>query len=109
MTQDHHQTTHGHEVLQGYAGPSPALTQEEELIAHGLHDAHVNVHTGSWNLKSLFREDTGGGAHCGDEGIDSRRDSASQGAGKDGHPIGLGLGVLDLIKRDQQSRGFEVL
>jgi transcriptional enhancer factor len=106
MTHDRHQTTHGGEVLQGYAGPSPALSQEEELVAHGLHDAHVNVHAGSWNLQSPFQEDTGSGAHGGGEVIDCRKDSVGQGMGKDSHPIGLGLGVLDLIERDQRSWGY---
>jgi transcriptional enhancer factor len=106
MTHDQHQTTHGHEVVQGYAGPSPALSQEEELVTHGLHDAHMNVHAGSWNLQSPFHEDTGSGAHGSGKVVDCRKNSVSQDIGKDSHPSGLGLGVLDLIEKDQRSRGY---
>jgi transcriptional enhancer factor len=96
---DHGQATHGHDHMQRHhilAGPSPALTQGEELVAHGLHDAHVNVNHGLWNLQSPFHEDTGGGAS---DGVDCRKDSIVH-----GHEVGLG--VLDLIERDQRARGY---
>lgn len=96
---DHGQATHGHDGLQRHhtlAGPSPALTQGDELVAHGLHDAHMNVNSGLWNLQSPFHEDTGGGAS---DAADCRKDSAV-------HGHGVGLGVLDLIERDQRARGY---
>lgn len=109
---DRTQTTHGHEGVQiqhhsNFGGPSPALTQEEELVAHGLHDAHVNANPNLWNLQSPFQEDTGSGAH--DTGVngmkaimDCRKDSVGQDLGG-GHGLGLGLGVLDMIQREQRS------
>jgi transcriptional enhancer factor len=97
---DHGQATHGHDVMQRHhhilAGPSPALPQGEELVAHGLHDAHVNVNHGLWNLQSPFHEDTAGGAS---NGQDCRKDSIVH-----GHDVGLG--VLDLIEQDPRSRRY---
>ena len=78
------------------AGPSPALTQGEDIISHGMHDPHINVNHGLWNLQSPFHEDTAGGAS---DANDCRKDS-----GVHGHA--MGLGVLELIKRDQQARGY---
>ncbi|KAH7390978.1 TEA/ATTS domain family-domain-containing protein [Phaeosphaeria sp. MPI-PUGE-AT-0046c] len=96
---DHSQATHGHDVLprhHGLAGPSPALTQGEDFAAHGLHDPHMNVNHSLWGLQSPFHEDTAGGAS---DGNDCRKDS-----GVHGH--GVGLGVLELIERDQRARGY---
>ena len=93
---DHDQTTHGHDVLHTLAGPSPALTQGEELVAHGLHDAGININGNHalWNLQSPFHEgDTGVGAS------DCRKDSVA-------HGQEVGLGLLDLIERDQRARGY---
>jgi transcriptional enhancer factor len=98
---DHDQTTHGHDSLQTLhtlAGPSPALTQGE---VHGLHDAHINVNSGLWNLASPFHDDAEGGASDG-VGVACRKDSAV--LGHDEHAVGLGL--LDLIERDQRARGY---
>lgn len=86
---DHAQATQGHELIHGldaYAGG--------DLVAHGLHDAHVNVNAGLWNLQSPFQEDTGSGA----VGVMGCRKEQGHG--------GLGLGVLDLIERDQEARRY---
>ncbi|KAF2820437.1 hypothetical protein CC86DRAFT_429180 [Ophiobolus disseminans] len=94
----HDQATHGHDVLHRLAGPSPALTQGEELVAHGLHNAGINLNgnAGIWILQSPFHEEnTGGGANDGGCRTDS---------GVHGHEDGLGL--LDLIERDQRARGY---
>jgi transcriptional enhancer factor len=111
MTHESHQLTHVHDMLpagHSYGDPSPALTQgEEELVAQGLHDAYVHVSTGLWSLQSPFHEDVGSGADGGGGlGIDYRKDSIGQGLGDGEHPVRLGLGVLDLIERDQRSRGY---
>lgn len=91
---DHSQATQGHELLHGmdafHAGP--------DLVAHGLHDPHgsVNVNAGLWNLQSPFQEDTSGGAVG---GVLCRKEQGHVG-------VGLGLGVLDMIERDQRARGY---
>jgi transcriptional enhancer factor len=95
----HNQATHVHDGLARHhimAGPSPALTQGEDIITHGMHDPHMNVNHGLWNLQSPFHEDTAGGAS---DANDCRKDS-----GVHGH--GVGLGVLELIERDQRARGY---
>jgi transcriptional enhancer factor len=96
----HGQATHGHDNMQRHhhimAGPSPALTQGEDLVTHGLRDAHVNVNHGLCYLQSPFHEDTAGGA-C--DGQDCRKDSIVH-----GHDVGLGL--LDLIEQDPRSRRY---
>jgi transcriptional enhancer factor len=97
---DHGQATHGHDGLPRHhppmPGQNPALTQTEDFVSHGLHDAHINVNHGMWNLQSPFHEDTAGGAS---DGADCRKDS-----GVHGH--GVGMGVLELIERDQRARGY---
>jgi transcriptional enhancer factor len=82
----HNQTSHGHQVYEP--------THGEELVSHGLHNGgvNVNVNAGLWNLQSPFHEDTSGGANL----LDCRK----------GHGQGLGLGVLDMIERDQRARGY---
>tara|TARA_R110002003_G_scaffold54_19_gene4837 strand:+ start:354 stop:1163 length:810 start_codon:yes stop_codon:yes gene_type:complete len=100
---NHGQTTNGHDGMQTQhtlGDPSPALTQSDELVSHGLHDAHINVNSGLWNLQSPFHEDTAGGAS---DGADCRKDS-----GVHGHGLALGVGILDLIERDPRARGFQV-
>ena len=95
---DHGQASHGHDVLprhHGLVGTGPALTQGEDLVVHGLHDAHMSVGNNLWSLQSPFHEDTAGGASDANE---CRKDS-----GVHGH--GVGLGVLELIERDQRARG----
>jgi transcriptional enhancer factor len=96
---DHGQATHGHDGLIRHhtlAGPTPALTQGEDLLAQSLHEPHINMNHGLWNLQSPFREDTAGGAS---DAAEHRKDS-----GVHGH--GVGLGVLELIERDQRARGY---
>jgi transcriptional enhancer factor len=97
---DHGQATHGHDGMPRHhhqmPGPNQALTQAEDLVAHGLHDPNISVNHGLWNLQSPFHEDTAGGAS---DGQDCRKDS-----GVHGH--GVGLGVLELIERDQRARGY---
>lgn len=88
----HGQATQGHEGLPGH-DTYHATSHAEELVAHGLHDAHVNLNPGLWNLQSPFHEDTGSGAVG---GVDCRKEQTH----------GLGLGVLDLIERDQRARGY---
>lgn len=104
------QTTHGHDnthLHQSFSGPSPALTQQEDLIAQ-LHNAqHVAASPAIWNLQSPFQEDTGSGAHDGGTSrtknmLDCRKDSVGQGMGG-GHGLGLGLGVLGMIQREQRA------
>ncbi|KAH7080049.1 TEA/ATTS domain family-domain-containing protein [Paraphoma chrysanthemicola] len=95
-------TANGHDGLQTQhilEGPSPALGQSEELVARGLHDAQININPGLWNLQSPFHEDTAGGAS---DGSGCRKDS-----GVHGHGVGLGVGVLELIERDQRTRGYQ--
>ncbi|KAF2032947.1 hypothetical protein EK21DRAFT_98528 [Setomelanomma holmii] len=98
---NHSQTTNGHggmHTQQTLAGPSPALTQGEKLVAHGLQDAHINVNPSLWNLQSPFHEDTAGGAS---DSVDCRKDSAVH-----GHGVGLGIGMLEMIERDQRARRY---
>ncbi|KAH7357531.1 TEA/ATTS domain family-domain-containing protein [Pyrenochaeta sp. MPI-SDFR-AT-0127] len=83
---NHAQATQGHDAYN-------PTSHAEDLVAHGLHDAHVNLNPGLWNLQSPFHEDTGSGAVG---GVDCRKEQAN----------GLGLGVLDLIGRDQRARGY---
>ncbi|KAI8933893.1 hypothetical protein NX059_009589 [Plenodomus lindquistii] len=92
----HEATSSGHELLRDVGvgvGVHAPFSTGEELVAHGLHDGHVNVHPGLWSLASPFHEDTGSGA-VGGEG---RKDGGLGG--------GLGMGVLELIERDQR-RGY---
>lgn len=84
---DHGQTTHGHDGLS-----RPHLAQDQDL---GLHDP-LNVNPGLWDLQSPFHEDTGGGAT---DGSECRKDSHSG-------VHGVGMGVLELIERDQRARGY---
>ncbi|CBX97559.1 hypothetical protein IAQ61_001227 [Plenodomus lingam] len=99
---NHLEATPGHELLRNtnVAAPVPvhssypAVHATEDLVAHGLHDAHVNVHSGLWNLASPFHEDTGSGAVGG-----------VMGGAEGGKGSGLGMGVLELIEREQ-GRGY---
>jgi transcriptional enhancer factor len=97
---DHGQATHGHDGMPRHhhpmSGPNPVMTQAEDLVAHGLHDPHINVNHGLWNLQSPFHEDTAGGAS---DGQDCRKDS-----GVHGH--GVEMGVLEMIERDPRARGY---
>ncbi|KAJ4366464.1 hypothetical protein N0V83_008100 [Neocucurbitaria cava] len=106
----HGQTTQaGHEIsLPGHeAYHQPAAAghghHADELVAHGLHDSHVNVNSGLWNLQSPFHEDTGSGAVGGGSGGGA---GAGDKAAHHNVGLGLGLGVLDLIERDQRARGY---
>ncbi|KAF1831589.1 hypothetical protein BDW02DRAFT_581921 [Decorospora gaudefroyi] len=92
----HDQASHGHEVLHAH-DVYPHVSQGEEIVTHGLHDAHVDivVHDGLWGLQSPFHEDTGSGAA---NGVDCRKFK------EQAH--GLGFGVLDLIERDERERGY---
>jgi len=104
---DHDQTTHAHvglQTLPTLAGPSPALTQGEEVVGHGLHDAHINVDPGLWNLASPYHDDAEGGASDG-VGLGGRKDSAVH-AHVDEHEHAVGLGLMELIERDQRARGY---
>ncbi|KAF1851301.1 uncharacterized protein K460DRAFT_274402 [Cucurbitaria berberidis CBS 394.84] len=94
--ESHGQASRGHEILPGHDAYQSA-NHAENLVAHGLHDSHVNVNPGLWNLQSPFHEDTGGGA----VGVVDCRGEKGHGVG-----LGLGLGVLDLIERDQRARGY---
>lgn len=113
----HHQTHHGHghthqhqHHVQQHTG-LPISTYADELVGHGsLHSSSANLNPGLWNLASPFHEDTGSGAvNMGNvggvmggvghvSGVMERKDSMQQ--------SGLGLGVLDLIERDQRARGY---
>ncbi|KAF1355956.1 hypothetical protein EJ07DRAFT_167805 [Lizonia empirigonia] len=113
----HHQNHHGHghthqhqHHVQQHAG-LPISTYADELVGHGnLHSSSANLNPGLWNLASPFHEDTGSGAlNMGNvggvmggvghvSGVMERKDSMQQ--------SGLGLGVLDLIERDQRARGY---
>ncbi|KAF3002365.1 hypothetical protein E8E13_000149 [Curvularia kusanoi] len=111
---------------------SPHFT--DDLVGHhtGLHSSTANLSTTSlWNLASPFHEDTSsgaphshlmGGAGTMNSGMNSnnmhgsggmssagmmeRKDSMAALAAHPGSAManGLGLGVLDLIERDQRSR-----
>lgn len=81
----------------------------DELVGHGaLHSSAPNPYPPLWNLASPFHEDTSSGAmslgSLGGTGsayahsVMERKDSMQQ--------SGLGLGVLDLIERDQRARGY---
>lgn len=79
----------------------------DELVGHpSLHSSAANLNRTLWNLASPFHEDTSSGALSagllGSMGVDhsvmERKDSMQQ--------SGLGLGVLDLIERDQRARGY---
>lgn len=94
----HEQASSGHEMLRGLEAYGQVGTQSEDLVAHGLHDAHVNVNPGLWNLQSPFHEDTGSGAMGVGIGIGDCRDKSNG--------VGLGMGVLDMIERDQRGRGY---
>ncbi|KAH9863588.1 hypothetical protein J1614_009520 [Plenodomus biglobosus] len=93
------EATSGHELLRngGVGVHASYAGANEELVAHGLHDGHVNVHPGLWNLASPFHEDTGSGAVGGIGGGEERKDGVIG--------PGLGMGVLELIERDQR-RGY---
>ncbi|KAF1944674.1 hypothetical protein EJ02DRAFT_398025 [Clathrospora elynae] len=89
------QAAHGQEVLHGHKVVYQQVSKaEEELVARGLHDEHVNVGHGHglWNLASSFQEDTASSA----TGADCRKEQAH----------GLGFRGLDLIERDQRARGY---
>ncbi|XPT02622.1 hypothetical protein M3J09_011734 [Ascochyta lentis] len=85
-----------------------ASYSDTDLVGHGtLHSSTANLNPGLWNLASPFHEDTSSGAinmgsvggvlgHV--SGVMERKDSMQQ--------SGLGLGVLDLIERDQRARGY---
>lgn len=76
----------------------------QDLVAHGLHDGHGPVNTELWHLASPFHEDTGSGAI-----LESGTGGGGAGAGEcrqdGGEAGGLGMGVLELIERDQR-RGY---
>ncbi|KAF3038211.1 hypothetical protein E8E11_004545 [Didymella keratinophila] len=84
-----------------------------ELVGHGsLHSSASNPYPTLWNLASPFSEDTSSGALSAVLGgagsanqhsayqhsVMERKDSMQQ--------SGLGLGVLDMIERDQRARGY---
>jgi transcriptional enhancer factor len=99
---------HGYTVdHHGQAGHGHLQRASEDL---GLGDPHANLNVGVgvghglWNLRSPFHEDTSGGASAGvgDASLgECRKDSA---AGVHGHQVGMG--VLELIERDQRARGY---
>lgn len=94
--EDHEQSRQGHEVLHGH-DIYQQVSQEEGLVAQGLHDAHASTNHGLWGihgLQSPFEGDTGSGAAINE--VDGGKEQAH----------GLGFGVLDLIERDQRSRGY---
>ncbi|RMZ73760.1 Regulatory abaA [Pyrenophora seminiperda CCB06] len=93
---EHSHSRQGHEVIHVH-DMYQQVSQEEGLVVQGLHDAHVGVNHGLWGLQGLqspFEGDTGSGAPINE--ADCRREQAH----------GLGFGVLDLIERDQRSRGY---
>ena len=93
---DHEQSRQGHEVLHGH-DIHQQVSQEECLVAQGLHDAHASINHGLWGLHDLqspFEGDTGSGA------------AINEGDCGKVQAHGLGFGVLDLIERDQRSRGY---
>jgi transcriptional enhancer factor len=105
----HHQPHH-HSVAQ-HASLPISTSFSPNLIGHGdLHSSAANLNPSLWNLASPFHEDTSSGAaHMGSVGglmgapvgVMERKDSMQQsGLGN------VGLGVLDLIERDQRTRGY---
>ena len=94
--EDHEQTRQGHEVIHSH-DIYQEVSQEEVPVTQGLHDVHVNINHGLWGLhgpQSPFEGDTGSGAIINE--VDCRKEQSH----------GLGLEVLDLIERDQKSRGY---
>ncbi|KAJ4399336.1 hypothetical protein N0V91_009525 [Didymella pomorum] len=80
-----------------------------ELVGHGsLHASSSNPYPTLWNLASPFHEDTSSGALS--AGLMSGAGSGYQHSvmeRKDSvQASGLGLGVLDMIERDQRARGY---
>jgi transcriptional enhancer factor len=107
----HEQANHGpqhHGVHAQHTSSLPIGTYaSNELVGHGeLHSSAANLNPTLWNLASPFHEDTSSGALSagllGNMGVPhsvmERKDSMQQN--------GLGLGVLDLIERDQRARGY---
>lgn len=88
----------------------PVSAYSSELISHGtLHSSGANTYPTLWNLASPFSEDTSSGALSAAMGgsgagpgyahnVMERKDSMQA--------SGLGLGVLDMIERDQRARGY---
>ncbi|KAF1923654.1 uncharacterized protein M421DRAFT_74763 [Didymella exigua CBS 183.55] len=107
-SQGSHQVPQHHHVHAQHTPSLPISTYgNDELVGHGsLHSSTANLNPALWNLASPFHEDTSSGALSaglmGNMGVNhsvmERKDSMQQN--------GLGLGVLDLIERDQRARGY---
>lgn len=107
----HHHNQHTQSLPLSHFSP-------DDLVGHpNLHSSAANMTPNLWNLASPFHEDTGSGAahmgivhHAGmgsgmgvGVNVMERKDSM-QAAGLG--VSNVGLGVLDLIERDQRARGF---
>lgn len=118
-----HQGGHNqHQQQQNHAQMNHLGSYADDLVGHGsLHSSTANLTPSLWNLASPFHEDTGSGAahmsgmlsmsgHVNavnangvNVNVMERKDSmqaAGLGVGS------VGLGVLDLIERDQRARGY---
>lgn len=113
----HHQQQQQHQHQQTHAQMGHLASYTDDLVGHGsLHSSAANLTPNLWNLASPFHEDTGSGAahmggllslsgHVNANGVNvmERKDSM-QAAGLG--VSNVGLGVLDLIERDQRARGY---
>jgi transcriptional enhancer factor len=89
--------------------PLPISSYDASLVSHGsLHSSAANLHPTLWNLASPFHEDTSSGALSaglmGGTGAAYQHSVMERKDSMQAH--GLGLGVLDMIERDQRGRGY---
>lgn len=125
-------TSAGHTLLRtnangsaGSAAPTHAtyapVAGPQDLVAHSLHDGHTTVNPELWHLASPFHEDTSSGAMIGGAGAAGAGSAATATGGAAGLGAGpgaavcrpdgtagggLGMGVLELIERDQRRSGY---